>query len=590
VSDPRFDNAVSRFWDAVARGEPAGSGDLDPALAETVRRLHAADDAPGPDPTYARRLREDLMHATTLPVPLDPTRHPMSNGRAAPRPAWRPALPPTKGRRRGALAQLATAALLLLTLAGVYASFVRPRPADDRPAVVPAAVASPDASPAAGGPEVLLRTALLPDRGAGGIELDFWRGAIAPGGRVNSLPEWAAQPGVHVDLVLAGTMVVRADAPIEVVRAGAAGAPETVPAGTEVTLDVGDAAIVPFASAREYHNPGEAWVELLGAFVLPEPWAPVDLIAPNYVVRPGNLYGTVPAEDLPAGPLLLTFGRVVGDAAAGAPTKLAQHGSVEWRVPEPHGAGTPPAGETSRVAYVLTLVPMDDLLLEAMLGEDDTLPEPFNLQLWFGSIPPGGRVAVAADYFRDAPATNVEYVLEGALAVRVDGPLRVVRAGQGGPTSPPESIPPGTEVVLAAGDAAVFPLETAFELVNPGQTPVRLLGAGVLSTDFTPVAPGYVFGPYAFGQYAALPPGPIKLTIRRATLVPGAVAPAPAAGELQATLAESPQSGAGLARRADGALENQGQEVVVVYVLALHPTGQGAGTPTGGMEAGTPAP
>jgi hypothetical protein len=85
-------------------------------------------------------------------------------------------------------------------------------------------------------------------------------------------------------------------------------------------------------------------------------------------------------------------------------------------------------------------------------------------------------------------------------------------------------------------------------------------------------------GPYHFERYPDLPPGPIRLTVRRATLVPGAVTAAPAAGELQATLAESPESGA-LAPLADGSIENRGREVVVVYILTLHPAGQGAGTP-----------
>src|SRR5215216_1417761 len=117
MEDARFRSELRRFWDAIARGEPAASGDLDPELVDTIRRLHALRDVPPPDPTYCMRLRESLMHATSVSLPpADPFTQPVFNGQSAPpaRPANLAALPRPRGR--WAVAQLATVALLLLTL------------------------------------------------------------------------------------------------------------------------------------------------------------------------------------------------------------------------------------------------------------------------------------------------------------------------------------------------------------------------------------------------------------------------------------------------------------------------------------------
>jgi hypothetical protein len=152
-----------------------------------------------------------------------------------------------------------------------------------------------------------------------------------------------------------------------------------------------------------------------------------------------------------------------------------------------------------------------------------------------------------------------------------------VRAG-----AAPEAIPPGTEVVLGPGDAAVFPLETAFELVNPTQSVVRLLGLGVLSAIFTPVAPGYRTGRYAYTEHAALPPGPLRLALLRKTLEPDALLPPPAAGELRETLLASEEA-THLLQEADGALRNPNPEAVVVYILVLRSTGTETATPEAGQ-------
>lgn len=140
-SDAGLDEAIDRFWDQIAQHRASDAGDLDPAAAATLRRLHAADDGPGPDRAFAKRLREELMHAhmhahasepfAGLSLPLAP-----SHG-----------VRPLPGRidRRSFVAYLATAALLLLTVGGSFFAFGIGRfgRLNDAPAYLPALSGTP---------------------------------------------------------------------------------------------------------------------------------------------------------------------------------------------------------------------------------------------------------------------------------------------------------------------------------------------------------------------------------------------------------------------------------------------------------------
>jgi hypothetical protein len=147
MDDVRFQTELRRVWDEIARGEPATSGELDPQLVETIQRLHTLGDVPPPDPIYTRRLQESLMHTTAMPLPLaDPLAQPDRNGQWPPtaRPAIRPPLPQVQGR--SAVIQLATAALLLLTLVGSLLAFGSGRLGQrDTPAFLPAIGGTPAA-------------------------------------------------------------------------------------------------------------------------------------------------------------------------------------------------------------------------------------------------------------------------------------------------------------------------------------------------------------------------------------------------------------------------------------------------------------
>src|SRR5688572_14018838 len=85
MDDVRFLADLQRAWDETARGRSTPPHDLDPEVAVLLRCLYALRDVPPPDPTFARQLRERLMHATTIPLPLTDARTtPGHNGRSVP--------------------------------------------------------------------------------------------------------------------------------------------------------------------------------------------------------------------------------------------------------------------------------------------------------------------------------------------------------------------------------------------------------------------------------------------------------------------------------------------------------------------------
>lgn len=90
--DERQVQPLGRYWNEVAAGGPARPADLDPPLAETVRRLQAIGAAPTPDPAFVAALWEDLMHqAHAAPLP-----HP----RLIPAPTGSPSGPASAANRR----------------------------------------------------------------------------------------------------------------------------------------------------------------------------------------------------------------------------------------------------------------------------------------------------------------------------------------------------------------------------------------------------------------------------------------------------------------------------------------------------------
>ena len=114
---------LGRYWDALVEGRPEAPHATDRTLADAVRWAHALDDAPGPAPSFVDRLHEDLMNAASHPGASTAA----ANGRAPSRPLrWRALrLGPSRGRQ--APAHLATAVLVLLTLAAGFLALVLQR-------------------------------------------------------------------------------------------------------------------------------------------------------------------------------------------------------------------------------------------------------------------------------------------------------------------------------------------------------------------------------------------------------------------------------------------------------------------------------
>lgn len=88
---------------------------------------------------------------------------------------------------------------------------------------------------------------------------------------------WSARdapccPGARLNYVLAGTYVVWPEAPAEVLYAGQA--PATFPAGSEITLQAGDAILLGSDTPYSADNPGETPVELLQQILASPPAFP----------------------------------------------------------------------------------------------------------------------------------------------------------------------------------------------------------------------------------------------------------------------------------------------------------------------------
>ena len=128
MDNPRSLHDLRRFWEAIALGQPAAPGDLDPELAALVQRLHATPDVPPPDPSFASHLREQLMHATTAPV-LPASAPP--NGRLPDSLApglFPPLVAPRRAGRAWPIARVAIVLLLLAAIIGAYVFTQRTRP------------------------------------------------------------------------------------------------------------------------------------------------------------------------------------------------------------------------------------------------------------------------------------------------------------------------------------------------------------------------------------------------------------------------------------------------------------------------------
>ena len=166
MAERRDGDALERTWDAVRHGE-APPADVEPWLVETLQGVHARDHVPPLDPVFVQDLREELLTVVTVPNTASVDKLRMPNGRAIHLPsstAWS-AGPRGSKAGRWALGQLATAAIVLLTLVGSLFAFGPGRPAQRDTAVFLPAISGTPATPEAMATETLLdaMTGALPD-------------------------------------------------------------------------------------------------------------------------------------------------------------------------------------------------------------------------------------------------------------------------------------------------------------------------------------------------------------------------------------------------------------------------------------------
>jgi hypothetical protein len=276
--DMERDEAVDRFWDQVTQGRLDAAGELDPADAALIRYLHAADDRPGPTLVFRRHLREELMHALAVPLSSDPSRLPLANGRAnqpwPPLPYVRPPAP-----RRWALAQLATAAFLMLTLVGSFFAFGPGRPGRRPPApvLIPALSATPATPESAGVATNLLLDLVIPTLGTDEAFVQLDRYTFPPATTMDVEMQGGRVPEVF--FLTEGELDVRADdapEPMRVIRSGGMQAEEALASGEAATLLAGDAAVVPENGAAVFMNQAA------------EPAVALLLLMPSNLMPPGG--------------------------------------------------------------------------------------------------------------------------------------------------------------------------------------------------------------------------------------------------------------------------------------------------------------
>ena len=359
---------VVAFWDALVLDRPTDGIDVEEDLAAALRRFQEMGAvSPG---TARERVWEGLRPGLgvqtwrggpPIPRPVRRLSHPGSaDGAGTPR--------PRRDRPYWVLSQLATAALLILTLGLGYLTLGPGASHRSEPTAVPAnaAVATPDPGPIL---ETVFATTLPADRmpPAGVHDFLLTRLSLDPGASAPVAPEvQACCSGPQITHVLEGVLTVRVDGPMQVFRGGAlAGSLEAEP-GTDVVLQPGDTVVFDFALPTDYANRGTSPVQLVTAGlyrgILPGPWT--DHMA--YV--DGN-------EDTPLDPLpgpaeiRLVRARVPPDGVVPAPApgalmlEVGAEGDAAIATRADDGSLRNIGDETETI-YVLTIAPVDERVVD----------------------------------------------------------------------------------------------------------------------------------------------------------------------------------------------------------------------------------
>jgi hypothetical protein len=389
MPDERHSDELNRFWNDVVNGRSdSGDYDLAPDEMDTVRRVHARNSTPLPSSSRQSAWHDVYAHIQSPTLRLEKER-PLNNADVfdLAQPAGgltdrRPALPnqmhrvlvPTFRQKFG-LAQIAAALLLLLSLGLVFFVFGPSIRDDEHPAAIPAALATPTTASSNNPSEQTMLTVTLPPEmlpHEGKVTSGLYRVTIPAGtGGIWDAPLATCCPGLRIDFVIEGSYDVQADGPVQVLRAGRAKVPTTIPAGKEITLDPGDTLFLTSETAFHYMNSESAPVRLLSWLVADEGQgglisyhlAPTGWIVDDSAVEPKRV-------NVPPGPATMRLRQVeIGPKSVlEAPPGVSLHTGIGFRenaeeTPvwvslgnQSDGTIVNP-GATSVTVYVLTLEP-----------------------------------------------------------------------------------------------------------------------------------------------------------------------------------------------------------------------------------------
>jgi mannose-6-phosphate isomerase-like protein (cupin superfamily) len=574
---------LDRFWNDLVAGRPPDGGyRLDPAAADAVRRFRRLA---GAAPSRSARARVgravaaeigrlttvDAMETSVILAIAPPV---AANGHHAPAPALpRPRPVPHRSARR-ALDHAALAALLLLALVAGAAALGPPRA--ERPG--PAAVGEPaGATPTAA--EVGVQTAIDALPGP-----TVWAGIVRNRFEPGADVDFASHHYADLGFVEAGTIVLRAEGPARVTRAGN-GATADVAAGTEAVLGLGDGYSVAHGTAFRLRAAGTAPATLITAGIGPADPGPSGRGFFFSII--GDTYD--PPVALPA---VATLRQVA--VAAGATLPAAPPGELIVAAPaDPAGNllrsddGYRNPGTAPLAAYVLTVAPAPgDPVAYVALDAVVT------------GIPGSPHIESAARYWIDPAATGLTVeplggpqlwaVARGMVEATVGGTVRTlgrgdrlaVPADQGvtlHATGPDEAIvdnvvlTPTLAPALWDFDPAVV---TYLEVVSAAESLPSAKARVVLKQLTLP--PGTSLAPLALGDFdwLGVEEGALGLSFddgqppygwqrgEERTLYPGQSQPLPAPG-------------------ARATLRNAGSTTLVVFRLTVEPQGPGSPTPEG---------
>ena len=447
-------DALSAYWDSLVGG-PQGNAAAPAGFAATIARLRTSDTTPALLPAQRGRVWEEIIasHAPSAGhqvLPLGEAAH--VNGRApglAPlQPAWNPRSTRPNFQPRWLLAQLATAALLLVTLGLGYFAFGPHRPSE-RTIANPVAVVP--AAPTAG--ETTLEPVFATTLPAGTIpataDLYTYVLANATLDADTRVPVQGQIPGTLLASVLEGQLTLRVDGPLQVFRGPDRDA-EIIPRNTEAVLDPGDTALYDYALPAEYANLRSTPVRIVqGGFLsgeLPGPLSP--LAATDFTQQ-------YPVPALAKGPVRTTLTRAVvppkGETPAQAPDTRVIAVGAEQEVSFGEGSNGALRNVSPKpiAIYVLTLEPAAaESVLPALATPASGEPTIETLLDTTIEAMPVGRANVEVDRWRLRPYATplTQSALGGTMILLVDtGQITAHAAGN------EQHLAAGNQVTLTGG-------------------------------------------------------------------------------------------------------------------------------------------